>query len=496
MALRTEIYEAAAREEIAQEDLRYMEAVDRAESVPTSELVKSAMTAIELSGLLGLASAAGGAGLGGAAGAIGAGKGKRLAGAKAGARKGAVTGGLHGAAYLPGLITHGLLRPGLSLNGDPLSDRKVTAHLLGHPALGAAHATYSGYRAGKKVREKSEDGPEKTASGFDAALGRAGQAVGGAIGRASGQHLPTVARYLPTAAGAATGGLLAAARPSVNEEDNTMSRRLRRGVVGAAGGALLAEASGLGKDIQTRASHYTSRATDHLPVRRLAEQGGRRIGRDLGNRLGAGIREFPSRLMGSFSSTKQASGPEKTAAGAGIPIPPKSVSERIMAHVNTPLGAAALTAAAPFVARGLASGATSLRDRMTRGKHLRSILDVHPHIAEEHSPEAIRLAFNSIRHFAPEITKEPLAGGNALQQVLSSKDSLRPKGPPIYSGANIAEAFGKARPPTSPSADAAAAAASAATSTFLKGKEERTIEDDIKKELALKARGLGRYYNP
>lgn len=128
----------------------------------------------------------------------------------------------------------------------------------------------------------------------------------------------------------------------------------------------------------------------------------------------------------------------KTAAAA---MQKQAMSE----DVKNMLIGGGIATAAPLAAGALYAGAKGLHSKMTQKRDLKQIMKVHPGL-EQYSPHDIQLAFKSIRRFAPEITKDPLAGGNALGTILRARDPMTPGGAPELSGANIAESFSRARP--------------------------------------------------
>jgi len=163
------------------------------------------------------------------------------------------------------------------------------------------------------------------------------------------------------------------------------------------------------------------------------------------------------------------------------------------------LYAAGIATAAPLAAGALYSGAKGIHAKLTEKRDLRNILKVHPHLSQTYSPEDLQLAFRSVRHFAPEITKEPLAGGNALGSILRARDPMTPGGPPELSGANIAESFSRARPQRDPSVDAVMGAVTGgvgaaqrirdATQEFARRQELQKQQADLKhrKDMLLEA---------
>lgn len=153
---------------------------------------------------------------------------------------------------------------------------------------------------------------------------------------------------------------------------------------------------------------------------------------------------------------------------------PKSIKEALLSRASSTVkrGAAPLlspgtqsallvgtiAAGAPLVAGGVYSGVKALHGKITEKGDLNQIMNIHPGL-KQYDPKDIQLAFQSVRRFAPEITKDPLAGGNALGTILRARDPMTPGGPPELSGANIAESFSRARMMRDPNIDAVMGAA-------------------------------------
>ena len=92
-------------------------------------------------------------------------------------------------------------------------------------------------------------------------------------------------------------------------------------------------------------------------------------------------------------------------------------------------------------------GISHLLDRATAGRDKRKLLETDPRMSQ-YDPAQIDLAFNSLRAFAPHLTKDPLAGANSLRTILQNRDPHDPSAPPRISGATVASELGsKIMPP-------------------------------------------------
>jgi len=140
----------------------------------------------------------------------------------------------------------------------------------------------------------------------------------------------------------------------------------------------------------------------------------------------------------------------KTAASA---IQKSAAAPAMSSDVKNMLIGGGIATAAPLVAGALYSGGKALHGKVTEKRDLKRIMQVHPGLAQ-YTPQDIQLAFKSVRRFAPEITRDPLAGGNALGTILRARDPMTPGGAPELSGANIAESFSRARQQRDPAIDA------------------------------------------
>lgn len=124
---------------------------------------------------------------------------------------------------------------------------------------------------------------------------------------------------------------------------------------------------------------------------------------------------------------------------------------------------------------------SGIADKVTSGRDRRRILEVHPSIARENTPEQIDLAFNSLRRFSPHVTKDPLAGGNALGTILRSRDPLDPSSAPRISGATVAADLGsKVLPPKSEAESAITSAMMAGAQGAMGAAHQRTMETAVK----------------
>ena len=134
---------------------------------------------------------------------------------------------------------------------------------------------------------------------------------------------------------------------------------------------------------------------------------------------------------------------------------------------------------------------SGVADRLTAGRDRRRILEVHPSIGRENTPEQIQLAYNSLRRFAPHITKDPLAGGNALGTILRSRDPLDPSSAPRLSGATVAADLGsKVLPPKSEAESAILSAMSSGVQGAMGAEHQRTMEREVKQPHAERMENL------
>lgn len=211
---------------------------------------------------------------------------------------------------------------------------------------------------------------------------------------AASMHSPGGAALIGAAGGAVLGGAVGAAK-----KPKDGSSRVSRGLRGAGAGALVGGVSGLvaGKNREGREA---------------ASLAGEMLGR-------------------------------KTAAEPWDASRVKDVATHALVHGGVGLG---LGLGGVLAHRGVSALANKVTAPLDRNR----ILSVHPSIERENTPEQISLAYNSLRQFAPHITKDPLAGGNALSQILRTRDALDPSAPPRISGANVmAELGAKSLPPRS-----------------------------------------------
>lgn len=134
---------------------------------------------------------------------------------------------------------------------------------------------------------------------------------------------------------------------------------------------------------------------------------------------------------------------------------------------------------------------SGIADRLTAGRDRRRILEVHPSIGRENTPEQVQLAYNSLRRFAPHITKDPLAGGNALGTILRSRDPLDPSSAPRLSGATVAADLGsKVLPPKSEAESAILSAMSSGVQGAMGAEHQRTMEREVKQPHAERMENL------
>jgi len=149
--------------------------------------------------------------------------------------------------------------------------------------------------------------------------------------------------------------------------------------------------------------------------------------------------------------------PQADREGRGVKSAAAAMQKKAAApgspDVRNMLYAAGIATAAPLAAGALYSGAKGIHAKLTEKRDLKKIMQVHPGLSQ-YTPQDIQLAFKSVRRFAPEITRDPLAGGNALGTILRARDPMTPGGAPELSGANIAESFSRARQQRDPAIDA------------------------------------------
>lgn len=445
MPLPTELYEKAAAGFYTLDEVLRMEQVSEIERLDPAQLLgrlsdmagqeKEASTPnwgeAALGGGVGaLANGAIGAGLG----AISAEKGDRMGGARrgglVGAGLGAVSGALGGAgndeqtdlyalgartlgtAVLPASLIAGAWpritqptgRVFASKRTPPVDEKKEAMNpnfnlkaFKDRMANGgkALKPAMSGFGAGK--------GPSDMTPGWANAYERVNgvRASGGNVLKelatkkaAASMHSPGGAALIGAAGGAVLGGAVGAAK-----KPKDGSSRVSRGLRGAGAGALVGGVSGLvaGKNREGREA---------------ASLAGEMLGR-------------------------------KTAAEPWDAGRIKDVATHALVHGGVGLG---LGLGGVLAHRGVSALANKVTAPLDRNR----ILSVHPSIERENTPEQISLAYNSLRQFAPHITKDPLAGGNALSQILRTRDALDPSAPPRISGANVmAELGAKSLPPRS-----------------------------------------------
>ena len=82
--------------------------------------------------------------------------------------------------------------------------------------------------------------------------------------------------------------------------------------------------------------------------------------------------------------------------------------------------------AAPMIAHGI----RAVQNKLTYRRDLNRLLDVRPEISGEHNERDINLAFQSMRHLNPELSKDPLTGSTLLTQILRNRDIQDPSAPP------------------------------------------------------------------
>lgn len=87
-------------------------------------------------------------------------------------------------------------------------------------------------------------------------------------------------------------------------------------------------------------------------------------------------------------------------------------------------------AATGMAAAGAVQGGKKLYSKATQRRDLKRLLSVHPEIAERYDDKEIALAFNSVRHFNEHLTKEPLAAGALVKQILRDRDPHNPSAAP------------------------------------------------------------------
>jgi len=134
-----------------------------------------------------------------------------------------------------------------------------------------------------------------------------------------------------------------------------------------------------------------------------------------------GIQKFAS-LLGEPEETS------KEAAAAPIPHVPLTAMQEGRSALIMGGGAAAGMA----VVGGLATGAVSMKNRLTYRRDLNKVLEVHPDISENYSPRDVNLAFSSLRSMNPDMANDPLVGGNLLAQILRNRDITDPTKAPRF----------------------------------------------------------------
>jgi hypothetical protein len=172
---------------------------------------------------------------------------------------------------------------------------------LGDREWGDVGRTFGEKNASSPMIRSARERVEKIAAvNLGQTFANAGRSAGQFLGRHAGQNLPQVARWAPTAVGAAAGGLIGAARPDLEKEEKTLGARLRGGALGAAAGAGLAEWVGPGRHLSDSAKRLM--ATGRFTPERAAGAIAGRAGMNLGNAVQAipgQVAQIPGQIAGS-----------------------------------------------------------------------------------------------------------------------------------------------------------------------------------------------------
>jgi hypothetical protein len=89
------------------------------------------------------------------------------------------------------------------------------------------------------------------------------------------------------------------------------------------------------------------------------------------------------------------------------------------------IGAAALVGG---VAKGLDKGYGAVKERFTKARDYRNMLQAHPALSE-HSPGNVQMMYNSLRKLSPTMAKEPLVAGSYVRQMLGASPESGPAVP-------------------------------------------------------------------
>lgn len=73
----------------------------------------------------------------------------------------------------------------------------------------------------------------------------------------------------------------------------------------------------------------------------------------------------------------------------------------------------------------LGRGFTAAEDRLTFDKDFKEMVKQHPEL-QRYPKEEVERVFRSIRHFSPEVSKEPLTAGTTALQMLRNRDPQNP----------------------------------------------------------------------
>ena len=212
-------------------------------------------------------------------------------------------------------------------------------------------------------------------------------------------------------------------------------------------------------------------------------------GEALGPLIGAGLGAAAQKylLQPPYRAPQETRAPPKTAGILGTDwdadkLKQTAMDATIRGGIGLGLGAAAT---------GAYRAMSGLADKMTSRRDLGRILAVHPQINQGNTPEQVDLAYQSLRRFAPHLTKDPLAGGNALGTILRSTDPLNPSGPPRLSGASVAQELSRLSPQRDPAEELISGSFQSGASSALRAQDDRAgklLSHDLARDMETNVR--------